>query len=327
MSKFHKNKKYLFVLLAILIIGVTGVFFIGNKKDSLSELVTVRIGYRAHSMYAPLFVGLEKNIFSEEGLKVEAIEFQSTNQLMEALIADRIDAALGGVNTFLLFTIEEKDPGYFKIFSLTLENQGRPASFMIVSTSSTLSVKDLQNKKIASYLGSSVSAMYRRFIEQNQISGTELVQMEPKLELSSLEAGQVDAAIVLEPLATTGTYKNISRPLEQALFDKYFMKDIPFAASVVSNSFVKKYPDIVRRLVSANDLALDFIDKHPDEVKVILSKYTPLDKAVATSMAIAPYQKFAAMDKNKVQELSDLLLSIGEIKKPVISSSMFLEYD
>ena len=326
MFKQH-YKKCLIGVLIVLAIGALGFVVIRNRNNDVIELPIIRIGYRAHSMYAPLFVGLEKDIFSAEGLRVEAVEFQSTNQLMEALIADRIDAALGGVNTFLLFTIEEKDPGYFKIFSLSLENQERPASFMIVSASSTLSIKDLQNKKIASYLGSSVSAMYRRFIEQNQISGTELVQKEPKLELSSLEAGQVDAAIVLEPLATTGTYKNISRPLEQALFDKYFMKDIPFAASVVSSSFVKKYPDLVRRLVSAHDLALDFIDKHPDEVKAILSKYTPLDKAVAASMAVAPYQKFAGMDKNKVQELSDLLLSIGEIKKPVISGSMFLEYD
>ncbi|MCU0680039.1 MAG: ABC transporter substrate-binding protein [Planctomycetes bacterium] len=326
MSKKH-YKKCLLGLLIVLVISTLVFFVIKNKSNNNVELLTVRIGYRAHSMYAPLFVGLEKNIFIKEGLKVEVVEFQSTNQLMEALIADRIDAALGGVNTFLLFTIEEKSPGYFKVFSLTLENQEHPASFIVTPANSTLSIKDLKNKKIASYLGSGVSALYRRFIEQNQITGTELVQMEPKLELSSLQAGQVDAAIVLEPLATTGTYKNISRPLEQALFDKYFIKDIPFAASVVSTSFIKKYPDVVRRLVLANDLTLDFINKHPDEVKAILSKYTPLDKAVATSMALAPYQKFVEMNKKKVQELSDLLLSIGEIKKPVISSSMFLEYD
>lgn len=326
MTKKHYSK-YLLGLLIILVISALTFFVIKNRGNELAEQPSIRIGYRAHSMYAPLFVGLEKNIFSEAGLKVEAIEFQSTNQLMEALIADRIDAALGGVNTFLLFTIEEKNPGYFKIFSLTLENQDHPASFIVVSASSTLGVKDLENKKIASYLGSGVGSVYRRFIEQNQISGTELVQMEPKLELASLEAGQVDAAIVLEPLATTGTYKNISRPLESALFDKYFMKDIPFAASIVSTSFAKKHPDIVRKLVSANDLALDFIDKHPDEVKLILSKYTPLDKAVANSMALAPYQKFSQLNKNKVQELADLLLTNGEIKKPVLSNSMFLEYD
>jgi NitT/TauT family transport system substrate-binding protein len=326
MFKQH-YQKYLVIAL-IIVIAVIFVFFIlKDKASEVAELPTVRIGYRAHSMYAPLFVGLEKNLFAQEGLDVEAIEFQSTNQLMEALIADRIDAALGGVNTFLLFTIEEKDPGYFKIFSLTLENQDHPASFIIVPAASTLSVSDLQDKKIASYLGSSVSAVYRRFIEQNQISGTELLPMEPKLELSSLESGQVDAAIVLEPLATTGTYKKVSRPLEPALFDKYFMKDIPFAASVVSNSFIQKHPELAKKLVSANDLAINFINQYPEEVKMILTKYTPLDKEVAASMAVAPYQKFADMDKSQFQKLSNLLLEIGEIKKPVISASMFLEYD
>lgn len=320
-------QKYLLGLVIVVVVCVFGFFIMRNKTVPITELPTVKIGYRAQSMYTPLFVGLEKNIFVEKGLNVEPVEFQSTNDLMDALIANRIDVALGGVNTFLLFTMEEKDQGYFKIFSLGLENQERPSTFLIVNASSTLSVTDLKDKKIASYLGSTVGAVYRRFIEQNKISGLELIQMDPKLELAALSSSQVDAAIVLEPLATTGAYKNISKPLEKALFDKYFMKDIPFTASVMSTSFIKKNPDTAKKLISATDSIIDFINKYPEEVKVILTKYTSLDKEVTSSMAIAPYQKFAEMDKKKFQDLSDLLLSIGEIKKPVNSAVMFLEYD
>ena len=91
------------ILALMIIIGV--ITFWPKQEQEISETTKheeiVRVGYRTHNLYLPLFIGLDQGYFEKNGLKIEPIKFESTNQLMESLIAGRIDAALGGINTFL----------------------------------------------------------------------------------------------------------------------------------------------------------------------------------------------------------------------------------
>jgi NitT/TauT family transport system substrate-binding protein len=257
-------------------------------------------------------------------LEVESIKFESTNQLTDALIAGRIDAGLGGINTFLLFTIEEKTPGYFKIFSLSTEDALHPSTAIVVANSSTLKISDLNNKKIAAYLGSGIKMMYDRFVKVNNLQNTTLMQMDPNLELPALQAGQVSAAFLLEPQVTVGSFKKISQPLELGLFDKYYVKDIPFSASVVSQTFTNEHPEAVKQLVKASDECVDIIQNNPDELRKILPVYTTTNQEIAPQLMIAPFKKYNEINKTKLQELSNLLLELGEIKNPVNAETMIL---
>lgn len=323
-------KKSYIIIGAITILIVTTFAFITtakqrSTKDELNTtLIPIKIGYRTHDLYAPLFIGLEKGIFKKYGLAVEPIKFESTNQITDALIAGRIDASLGGVNTFLLFNIEDKSPGTFKIFSLSIEDNTHPSTAIVVSNSSTLKVSDLNNKKIASYLGSTVKIMYERFVKVNNLQNTTLIQMDPKLELPALEAGQIDAAFLLEPLVTVGNSKKISRSLEIALFDKYFMNDIPVSASIISQKFINEQPEAIKQLVKATDEGIGIIMNNPDELRKILPTYTAIDPTIESQIPITPFKKYNEMDKTKLQELSNLLLKLGEIKKPVNAEMMLL---
>mgnify|MGYP002640526337 CR=1 FL=1 len=112
------------IWLGLGLIALLGVFLFAlkqpapesiNNQGNKAEPEIVRVGYREHGLYWPLFLGLEKGFFAEENIIVEKVSFTSTNQLMEALIAGQIDAALGGVNNTLLATLETKSPGEFKI--------------------------------------------------------------------------------------------------------------------------------------------------------------------------------------------------------------------
>lgn len=289
----------------------------GNKLKSENVLIPIKIGYRTQDFYGPLFVGIEKGIFEKYGLVVEPVEFNSTNQITDAMIAGRIDASVGGVNTFLIFNIQDKNPGYLKIFSLSMEDSEHPSSALVVSCGSTLKIRDLNNKKMASHIGSSIKIMYERLIKANNLQNTTLMQMDPKLELPALQTGQVDAVFLLEPFITIGKSKNIGCPLELAIFDKYFMKNIPLAASIVSQKFINENPEAVKRLVKATDESIGVIVNDPNELRRVLPIYTATDSEVASQMPIAPFVKYSEMSKEKLTELSKLLLEIGEIKNLV----------
>ncbi|MFA6424278.1 MAG: ABC transporter substrate-binding protein [Candidatus Magasanikbacteria bacterium] len=315
------------VIIILAIISFTAVITIKqhNVKDSnKTALTTIKIGYRAHDLFAPLFIGLEKGIFIKYGLVVEPIKFESANQITDALIAGRIDATLGGINTFLLLTVEDKSPGYFKIFSIAQEDSSHASTALLISNSSTLKITDLNNKKIASQPGSAMKALYERLVKTNNLQNTTLIQMDQKLELPALESGQVDAAIVLEPLVTAGTVKKISRPLEVGLWNKYFMKEDPISASVVSQKFIDDNPNVVGSLVKASDECVEIITNQPDELRKILPSYTAVDPNIASQVPVAPFFRYDEINKVKLQELSNLLLELGEIKNPVNAEAMVL---
>jgi len=314
------------VIIILVTISFTAIIIKQHKiKDSdKTALTTIKIGYRAHDLFAPLFIGLEKGIFIKYGLAVEPIKFESANQITDALIAGRIDATLGGINTFLLLTVEDKSPGYFKIFSITKEDNSHASTALLVSNSSTLKITDLNNKKIAAQPGSAMKALYERLIKTNNLQNTTLIQMDQKLELSALESGQVDAVIALEPLVTAGTVKKISRPLEVGLWNKYFIKDDPISASIISQKFINDHPSVVESLVKASDECVDIITNQPDELRKILPSYTAIDQNIASQVPIAPFFRYDEINRSKLQELSNLLLELGEIKNPVNVEMMIL---
>jgi NitT/TauT family transport system substrate-binding protein len=293
------------VILTVLVV-VTGCSL--SQEEVNQEAVPIKIGYRAQVFYSPLFVGMEKGYFANHNLEVEPVEFTSTNQLMEALLAGRIDAALGGVNTFILFSIEEKSKGEFNVFTLAHETADNPLIFMLAKNDSDVkSVQDLNNRVIGSHPGSAVQIMYEKFVKVNDLEGTSLMQMKPSLLLQSLEAGQIDAMIAIEPLPTVGAQKGISKVIDKAIFDKYFVENIPIASSVVSTRFVAEQNQAAKNLVAATAEATDFIEQNPDETKQIITKYTPLEESITKEINLPDFEMVDREKDLEVEKLIELL--------------------
>jgi len=140
-----------------------------------------------------------------------------------------------------------------------------------------------------------------------------------------LTAGQIDAALLLEPYVAIGAQKKAIKILDKAVFDKYLMKNTPLMVSVVSNKWLNENPALFASLKKATDEAIDIINNKPDEVKVSLAKYTPIDTETAAKLPVAHYFKSEEIDKEAVKEFGRVLLQIGELKKEVDVSGWFIE--
>ncbi len=91
-------------VLALVLIG-SALFVSYQARNAHSSKTVVTIGYRAHDLYAPLFIGMEKGFFAKENLTIEAVKFESTNQLTDALLAGKVGAILMVADLWLLRTI------------------------------------------------------------------------------------------------------------------------------------------------------------------------------------------------------------------------------
>ncbi len=242
------------------------------------------------------------------------------------MLAGNIDAALGGVNFPLLFTIEEKSPGEFKLFTLAADTEDAPTiSFLVKKDSSYTTIADLKGKKIGNYPGSTAQLIYRRTVSPYfKPDEATHVQMKAELELAALESGQVDAIIVLEPLGTIAIEKGVATPIERALFSKYFFKDAPLATSIVSKKLIEKNPDAVRKLVEATNEAVVFINTKPDETKKLLPKYTPLEASIADNIRFPRIHTLFEIDRTKLQTLHDFLVTEKELKEKKDVGTMIL---
>jgi len=143
--------------------------------------------------------------------------------------------------------------------------------------------------------------------------------------LPALTAGQIDAALLLEPYVAIGLQKKSIKILDAAVFDKYLMKNTPLMTSVISAEWLNENPALFAALKKATDEAIDIINEKPAEVKVCLAKYTPIDTATAEKLPVSHYFKAEEIDKNALKEFGKVMMKIGELKKEVEIDGWFIK--
>jgi NitT/TauT family transport system substrate-binding protein len=279
-------------LLACLSFGCTRI----TEESAVNEKVT--IGYLPIAVDLATFVAQEKGFFAEEGLEVELVQFATSNQVAEALIAGRIDASSYFAYP-VVFAVEQSQPGTFKEIGTVIVSSEHPFLFILAgkNDSSIKTLADLEGKTVGMFPGSTTQAQLRHALKTVGVDPS-TVNMQPiaaAQQLGALSAGSVDALFALEPTATIGELKGISRKVEN----------------------VEKY-------VAAQDRAIDFIRENPEEARMVLTKYTSLDNETAVKAGIGfPLKSEDAKDISKAQEYADILFAEGDLKERVDVSLIF----
>ncbi len=319
------------VVLALVAVTIMGVVWLRQPQVTAPTAQTplnITIGYRTHDLYAPFFVGVEKQFFAKHNLNVKGVKFESTNQITDALLAHNIDAALGGVNVPLLMLIEDKSPGELKLFTLVKETAAVPVSFLLAPTNSIVATfGDLKGKKIGIFPGSTAKLLYRKMLDRAGLTPSDItvVELKQELQLPALQAGQVDAVIVLQPLATIASAKGMGKIIESGLFSKYFVPEIAVAGSVISSQFVREQPKTANQLVAAIAETIEFINSHQAETAAIAARYTGLDQALVGQTPVSQFYTLSQIQPSDLQVLSDFLFQEHELKNRLDASTLLLK--
>jgi len=314
-----KKKSLLIIIIAL--VAILSLFFLFEKQQPDK---TIKIGYKEHIGYLPLFVAYDNSYFDDENIKVETIKFESTDLMVKALISGDLDVLIG-INTLTAFAAEQASPNKLKIFTGQVYTTEEYADEIIVSKDSELSsIQDLRGKKIGLMPGSGFTEFMKIILEKNNLSenDVELSQMESKILLQALANKNIDAVLALEPLGTMAAEKNIGRQLIGAPFARYIINPFPIAVGVVRSDFSKQNFD---KLTIATDKAIDFIRQNSRRSKEIASKWTNMDLNTTLKIKLNRFEKLEEMDKAQLQKVADLYVEFGLIDKPINISNMFRE--
>ena len=316
--------KAFYAILAIaiisVIVGISAIIKIHQKKTT-----TIKVGYLPSIGAAPHFISKNESLYEKAGLEIEATEFQSSNQIYDAVAQGKIDIT-PDISSVPILINHITDPGKVKIFTTQIQNIDKPFDQIIVTQSSPIqSIENLAGKKIGVFPGSTATAYIKDYLAARNkvdISKTEFVQISPPSQLQALEAGSIDALYAYEPTLSAALVEINARPIGLPIQPSY-IEENPNGVGIVSSKFLQANPNLAKKIIEVYDQTYDFLNDHDAETRQILIKELKLNPEVAQKVSFSYHSKSNEIDKDTYKKLVDLFISFGEIKSRPDLSILF----
>lgn len=235
---------------------------------------TLRLGYFPNVTHGPALIARDQGLFEKElgsDVKIEYSTFNSGSEVTTAILAGALDASFVGPNPAI--NGYQKSGGKVKVVS-GVANGG---AFLVVKPG-IKSAADLKGKKVATPShGNTQDVALRTWLNDNDVTVTKdggdvtILPQENSVTLTSFQEDQIDGAWVPEPWAT----RLVQEGGGEILLDEASLwPDGKYTTTVlvVTTDFLDKHADLVQQLVTANDAAIQVIEKDPAAAKASISK-------------------------------------------------------
>ena len=272
------------------------------------------------------YVALEEKLFEKAGITVEAIKFQSPNQIIESLVSGRADFGAPGAAAGITVLAEAQFPGTFKVFGLqgggikvNLINDG----LIVKNDSKIASFKDLKGKSLGHLPGIQWRTISRYVVRQNGLDPDKDLRMQELavgLQVPGVVSGSVDATLSLEPVGSIAVAgkdakRAMTNPVAMFIADPFYS-----GVSILTTKFIKERPAVARKVVEVLDEATRLAMKDFDKYRKILPKHTPIKPdqvAIVAKPYLRGWKELNDTDLNSYQALVDVFHKEGVLKEKI----------
>ncbi len=278
----------------------------------------VRMAYPPIIPSLPVFVAQEQHLFAKQNIKLATISLNSSNDLVNALIAGQADV-LPAVSLVPIIHLEIQHPGRVRVVSHSRMNPNNALDKIIVKDSfGPRALEDLRGKRVGLFPGTAPQKMLAAFLKKHGIDpGTiTFVQLAPQAQLSSLDSGAVDALFSYEPVTTTALVHGGYRALFGSVYAD-LLNPCPIGVSVISRAFERSQPQLAYRSVEVLQEGIRYMGAHPEQARALLPKFTKLSPEIAARVNISDVTLQNQVDVSNLQAFIDLLYTAGEIPENI----------
>jgi NitT/TauT family transport system substrate-binding protein len=285
----------------------------GGGGDS-SEVTTVTVGTLPIANAAPMYLGMERGFFEEEGLKIKPQIGEGGAALIPSLVSG--DAQFAFVGVIPAITAVAQDVPIKVVTSsddaaATEEDDWQ--TLVVPEGSPIKGVEDLPGKTVAvNALRGLAEVVISRSLEKQGVDYEAVKLLEvPFPEMpAALEQGRVDAALLTEPflsavLAQGGT--QIDAPSVETV------PNFPNGVYVSSEQYIAENGDVVDRFANAMNRSLEYADAHPEEVRRIVPTYTETPEEAAQQMRLPVFDP--ELDQEGIELEADLTAKYGIVEE------------
>ena len=329
MKEFNQSKRQTLIKAFKIAVGAS-TLDLASLPASAAEEKKLLIGYWPIAAGLPFFAAMERGFFKEAGVNVEAVKFASPSQVVEAMMAGRIDGCANGVAITALALADSQEPGNIKFTCVNFANEKFVLDQVIVpSNSAAKEISDLSGKKVACGPGINNVTLAKAVMQGGGARDVKVIELPIAQILPSLSAGQVDAAYVLEPTGVIGSQEKISRPLASGVVTKYVLGDnLPWigGAAALTAGTIKNKAALVQNYLSGYTAGVNYVRKEGAKANQYLAGYTAIEGELAKAVPLSGYIDHGEVkptDVKALQKLFDIFAEKKVFENSISANALF----
>jgi NitT/TauT family transport system substrate-binding protein len=295
--------------------------------------VSIAVGGASCLCYLPTILAKQLGEYEKAGVSVELIEFKGGSDALKAVMGGSADVVSGYFDHCVNLAAKKQHLQSFVVYDRY------PGFALVVSpkhTDSIKSIKDLANKKIGvSAPGSSTDFFLKYMLKKAGVDPNSVAVIGVGLgasAIASMENGEIEAAIMLDPAVTVLANKNkglkiLSDTRSQKDTLEVFGGEYPGGSLYTRADWIASHEKEVQAMTNAILATLKWIHSHtPEEIADKMpSEYVGKDKALyvqALKNTLPMYSETGRMDPKGAQAVLDVFaLSSPEVKNANIDLS------
>lgn len=300
------------LLLGLMLAGTAATAALAQTKP----LTVVNAGFVPVTDVAALYLGEEVGIFKKHGLQLKA-NVASTGAV-PAVMSGEFHFGF----TALVNVLQARDKGLpIKIIAAGSGSTGVSGADVTMihasSKSGIKSAKDLEGKTVSvNALNGLLQMLGKAAVKADggDPAKVRFIELGFAEALAALQAGKTDAMVGAEPFGTAAIaagFPPIASPY-QAMSKGGMLTSSYFTSAAQ----IKQDPEFFKNLQAAINESLDYAQKHPDEVRGQLPKFTKLGPDVAAKLILPRYM--TAIPRESVEMFSKTGQEFGMLSKPAV---------
>ncbi|PFA20795.1 hypothetical protein CN373_13495 [Bacillus cereus] len=316
--------KKLIAVFCILILTVFTFVACNKKDDTKQQAQKIHIGEVTHSLfYAPLYVGIQKGFFKDEGLDIDLQTTAGGDKTMTALLSGGIDIALVGSETSIYVHQQgAKDP--IINFAQLTQTDG---TFLV--SRKKLTSFNWNDVKGTTFLGQRKGGMPQMVgeyvLKKNGIDPHKDTNLIQNVEFANIAnafaSGTGDFVQLFEP--TASIFEKEGKGYIVASFGTE-SGTVPYTTFMAKESFLKKDKVAAEKFTRALYKAQQWVDTHsPEEIAEVV---TPLFKDTSKDIMVKVIERYKKqhsyatnplLDEEEWKQVQKIMKEAGELQKEV----------
>lgn len=248
---------------------VVGTMLVGCGSEPKVNVGTLRIGVMSAADSAPILLAEEKGYFEELGLDVELEIFTNGATKQSSIQAGELDGAMVSMIQYL----NNKAAGLDAVMTTSTDGM-----FPVVLSPG---FEEKQEVKVGLMEVSVVNYLADAYLKDYTVEKVFINEMPVRMQM--LMAGELDMAILPEPMASTAQLKG----LEKRIYGN--SDDFTPNAMIFTNEVIESNKEAVSAFHEAYNKAVEEIVSNEEVAKDVLIKKLELDERVKELMVLPTY--------------------------------------
>jgi NitT/TauT family transport system substrate-binding protein len=252
----------------------------------------------------------DQGFFEEEGLDVEPVVAQGGAAIIPAVVNGDQEIGFSNIVSLLIGQTEDLP---VQVISQGIQATDDPendtAAIAVPADSDIQDAADLEGKTIAVNTLRNISELTVTAALEGEgvdVSTLNFVEVPLPDMVGQLDAGQVDAAGLVEPFVTTGREAGH----RMLIYDRVATEpEMTVATYFTSDEFLESDPEVVDGFVRAMNRSLEYATEHPDEARQAIAEYTEIPPEVLEQVVLPLWQ--TDLNQPSIEHTAELMVTYG----------------